>query len=439
MIDKLPSLATVLCLILIQSKVGVPPAAAQQKPPPLSNEQLLTEIQRRACLYFWECADPKTGLTNDRAKNRVKDDNTAASVSSTGYALAALPIAVEHKWVTRKEALKRAEITLRFLVYKSPQVHGWFYHWPDRRTGLRGWNCEVSTIDTALLVAGALMCGQYFHGTEVERLANSLYDRLDWDWVRTNGGAKPNKLTVSHGWKPETGFLPYEWDRYCELKTLYILGLGARKPLRAESWTVWERTVVEYKGRKTLGGGPIFFHEMAYGYWDFRDQRDKLGWDYWVSALNGIQINRQYCIDNIPMRRTYFEDIWGLNANDAPDGYRAYSAPGSEDGTVSPTGAVASIMCYPDLATRAANTIYSKYADRLWGRYGFGNAFNVDRNWYDPDVIGIDLGMVLLAIENHRTGLPWKLMAALPATQRAWKRIGFRRTKESLPRPIFLP
>lgn len=412
-------------------------AAAPQTLPKMTDSALLTEVQRRAFRFFWEKSDPTTGLTNDRAKNRGEDDYTVASVASTGYALAALPIAVEHRWVEKDKAYLRALTTLRFLHDKMPSEHGWFYHFIDKRTGERAWNCELSSIDTALLLMGTLACGQYFRGTEIERLANALYDRVDWTWMRTNGGEKPEKLTLCMGWKPEDGFIKSEWDSYNELMFLYLLGLGAKRdPLPADSWKAWTRNPITYAGMTTLAGGPIFFHQMAYGYYDFRGQRDALGWDYEVSAKEGTRINRQYCLDQSKVRKTYAPDIWGLNANDAPDGYKAYAAPGDEDGTVSPTGAIASIMVTPDLANAAAQGIYTRYGDKLWGNYGFGNAFNVDKDWYDPDVIGIDLGMVLLAIENHRTGLPRKLIARHPATRRAWKKAGFHRTNEPQPRPL---
>jgi hypothetical protein len=394
-------------------------------------------VQRRAFRFFWEKTDPETGLTNDRARNRGEDDYTIASIASTGYALAALPIGVEHRWVKREEAYARARTTLRFLHDRMPNTKGWYFHFVDRRTGERAWNCELSSIDTALLLAGVLICGQYFRGTEVERLANALYDRVDWTWMRTNGGAKPEKKTLSHGWMPEKGFLPNEWDRYCELMTLYLLGLGsARDPLPEESWAAWERNVFEYGERKTLAGGPIFLHQMAHGFYDFRSHRDRAGWDYWVTSVEATRMHAQFCQDRAAKRKTYAHDVWGLNASDGPDGYRAYGIPDEEDGTVSPTGVLASVIFTPELSIATARTIYERYGDRLWGRYGFGNAFNVDRDWYGPDVIGIDLGMALLAIENHRTGLPWRWMMSHPAMQRAWKRAGFRKTEEPEPRPM---
>src|SRR5579884_193396 len=415
-------------------------ASAQTQPlPKLSTDQLLTEVQKRAFRFFWEKSDPATGLTNDRARNVGPDDTyTVASIASTGYALAALPVAVEHGWVSRQDAYDRALLTLRFIHDKLPSVHGLYYHFIDKRTGERVWNCELSSIDTVLLMEGVLICGQYWSKTEVHRLASDLYDRMDWTWMRTNGGAQPNKLVVSMGWKPETGFLGSNWDSYDELMQLYFLGLGSpRDPLPAASWTAWKRPVITYDGMKTLTGGPIFLHQMSQIFYDLRDRRDSEGWDYWVSATEATKINRQFCLDHAATRKTYGPNIWGLNACDYPDGYTAFDAPGTnEDGTVSPTGAIASIIFTPKLSRAAAQAFYTQYGDKIWGRYGFADAFNVDRNWYDPDVIGIDLGMALLAIEDARTGLIWKLVASNPATTVALQRAGFHKTEEVGARPL---
>lgn len=410
--------------------------ATPQTLPPLSDARLLDEVQRRAALFFWERSDPKTGLANDRANNGGKDDYTVASIASTGYALAALPVAVNRGWANRDVAEQRALLTLRFVVDKMPNNHGWLYHFIDGRTGRRVWNSEVSTIDTSLLIAGAIACGQYFRG-EVARLAGRLYDRLDWTWARTNGGAKPDKKVVTHGWTPEHGFIPNNWDSYCELMLIYLLGLGAnRDPIPASSWQAWKRSEYSYRGTTTLAGGPIFMHQMAHAYYDFKDRRDSLGFDYWVSSANATRINRQFCIDNPTGRKTYSSEVWGLNASDGPGGYKSYGVPEPEDGTVSPSGALTSILFTPDLSKKAAQAMYSRYGDRIWGRYGFADSFNVDRGWYDPDVIGIDLGMALLAIENHRTGLIWNLLKSHPSTVRAMKAAGLAPTKEPSPRPL---
>lgn len=405
---------------------------------PLKDTQLLDEIQHRAFLFFWERSDPATGLTNDRAKNTFGEDAfTVASIASTGYALAALPIAVEHHWIEKQTAYDRALITLKFVHDKLACVHGFYYHFIDKRTGERVWSCELSSIDTTLLVIGALEAAQYWNGTEVEKLANEIYHRMDWQWMRTNGGLTPNKLVVSMGWNPEKGFIASNWENYCELMTLYMLAMGEPEhPLGVDSWKGWKRNEVEYGGRKTLAGGPIFMHQMAQSFFNFKNQRDVLGYDYWVTSEQATLINRQFCIDHSKNRKSYTDDIWGLNACDAPDGYNAFGAPGDENGTVSPTGALASLIFTPEISIRSANVVYAQLADKVWGKYGYIDSFNLDRDWFDPDVIGIDLGMVIVAIEDYRTGLPWRLIQSHPDLKRAWKIAGFHTTKESTPRPM---
>jgi hypothetical protein len=327
------------------------------------------------------------------------------------------------------------------LVEQMPHKHGWMYHFVERRTGQRVWKCEISTMDTGLLVLGALVCGQYFHGSAVERLANRLYDRLDWVWIRTNGGKKPEKRLIAHGWKPEGGFLRYDYDEYSEAILLYLLGLGAKEnPLPSASWDAWKRRRVTYPlptgDAETLTGGAIFLHQMPFGYYDLRNMRDRPGFDYMVSAENAHRIHRQFCRDRAAQRRTYRDGYWGLNASDGPKGYRAYGFPEPEDGTVSPTGMIGSVLFLPQETQSIAEKMADELKGELWGHYGFSNAFNLDKNWYDTDVIGIDLGMALLAIENHRSGLVWRLLTGHPATGRALKRAGFHRTRESGARPL---
>ncbi len=394
-----------------------------------SASPLLNSVERRACLFFEQQSNPVTGLTLDRARNRGPFDKSdhIASIASTGYALASLPIAASRGWVKPHDAYLQALRTLRFVCFHMQSVHGWRYHFIDARTGVRVWHCEVSSIDTALLVEGALMAGQYWRHTEVQRLAGLLYDDIDWQWMLTNGGSQPFKKTLSMGWTPEKGFIASNWDSYCELMQLYLLGMGASKhPLPAACWKAWRRTPVAFHGISTLAGGPVFLFEMSQEWFDFRRQCDSEGWNYDAAARNGIIINKLYCQSLASMRKTYAQGYWGLNASDAPSGYAAFGAPqGPEDGTVSPTGVVAAILETPQRAKRTVNKMYARLKSELWGRYGFGDAFNLDKNWFDHDVLGIDLGMAMLALEDSRTGLPWRLLQSCQNLRRAWKQAGF--------------
>jgi len=415
----------------------------KRKVPPksqLTDEQLLDEVQRRAILYFWETADPRTGLVNDRASNFGDDSYTEASSAATGYGLAALAIGVEHGWLNRSEAETRARETIQFLL-SMPNQHGWMLHYVDKRSGLRTWKSEFSSLDTALLLAGAIVCSEYFSSddssNEISVLVDTLYRRVDWWWMLTNEGAKPQKRILSHGWHPESRFIGYDYGGYSEAILLYLLGLGApTNPLPKETWEAITRPMQTYDGAQSLQGGPIFIHQMPSGFFNFRNQRDRLGYDYWVSSTNAMIIHRQFCLDRSAEFRTYAEGFWALNASDGPQGYAAYGAPeGTNDGTVSPTGAISSIPFTPELAFSAVRSLYKKRG--LWGKYGFVNAFNIDKNWVDKDVIGIDLGMVLLSIENYRTGLIWTLMNSFYSSGPALRAAGFHLTLEPNPRPVY--
>jgi hypothetical protein len=407
-------------------------------------DELLLEVQHRAVRFFWEQTDDETGLAKDRANNSHEDSYKLASLAATGYALAALPVAVEHGWLDRQKSIERALMTLGF-VRDLDHVEGWLPHFVELESGERLPGQEVSTIDTALFFAGALVCARYFgqgaDGAQVEQAAMDLFDRLDWLWMLTNGGSKPEKKVISHGWTPEHQFLPYNYADYSEAILLLLLGLGAKeKPLPAVCWAALERRLQTYAGIESIAGDPIFIHQMPLGYFDFRNCRDRLGYDYWTSSVNAMRIHRRYCEDHRSDSATFAAGFWGLNASDGPEGYRAYGAPnGPSDGTVSPTGAIGALPFDHSLGLSALHALAAQKELPLWGRYGFCNSFNLDRHWATPDVIGIDLGMVLLGIENYRTGLVWKLMGSTQIAQRAVKSTGLKVTTEPEHRPVYVP
>lgn len=393
----------------------------------LSNENLIFEIRRRACQFFIDQANLDTGLISDRASNFSEDNYSVSSIASSGYGLVALVVSVEHKYISNNDAYCQALKTLKFVKDHLVNKFGWYYHFVDKQSGDRVWNCEISSIDTAILVTGALVCGQYFEKTEVQELANIIYEKIDWKWMLTNDGQYPDKLVLSHGWKPEIGFLKSNWDTYCEHMFLYLLGMASKnKALSGLSWDAWRRPLISWGGKKTLYGGPIFIHQMSHGFYNFKDKNDRLGWNYWNTSVEATHINREFCYANSHNRKSYSQNIWGLNSCDHPDGYKTSAAPGDEDGTVSPSGAIASIIFTPELSIEAANIFYKNFRDKLWGKYGFSNALNVDRNWYGKDVIGIDLGMLLISIENWETGMIWELMASHYSTSIAFEKAGFK-------------
>lgn len=398
----------------------------------MDTKVLLEQLTRRAFDYFWREGHPDTGFVKDRANNHERDEFVVSSIASSGFALAVLPIAVRRGWVERAQAVKRAEQTLESHL-QLPHQRGWLYHFIHWETGERHWNCEVSSIDTGLLVMGALVAAEGLDAPVLRKQAQSLYERLDFPWMLTDGGARPTEKMLSMGWKPETGFLASRWDHYSEHMFLYLLAMGSpTHPIPSECWDVWYRPLVRYQNYPILFGGPLFLHQMSHVFIDFRGKRDRLGYNYWIASRNATLAQRAFCIEMACRYKTYNEDVWGLTASDGPDGYRAYGAPGDieHDGTVAPTAPITSLIFTPEESLKALRAIYDRYHSKLWGRYGFGNAFNVERDWWDKEVIGIDLGMMALAIENAETRLVWELSARIPAIQRGLKAAGFRAVSE---------
>lgn len=407
-------------------------AAVSVAPVPVF-DPVLDDLSRRAVQYFWEQSHPKTGLTLDRANNKEDQPRTehVASIAATGFALSALAIGAERGWIERDKALERARKTMRTLVDFPIRSRGWYLHWVDWESGNRLWKSEVSTIDSGILWAGMLIAERYFKDPEITRASDRILREVDWEWMLTDGGAKPDSLSLTMGWHPETGFIKARWDSYNELMLLYILALGANERFPEKSWADWKRPEIEYKGLKLLVGGPLFLHQMSHVFYDFSGRRDALGYDYWVGARNATLANRQYCVDNPKGFEAYGPDVWGLSACDGPDGYNAFGAPGwiSDDGTLAPAAAVASVLFTPSESLAAAKAIQAKHPE-TYGRYGYTTGFNPTRKWQSPDVIGIDLGQMLLAIENHRDGLPHRLSMSHPVAQRGMARAGFRKTEE---------
>lgn len=391
----------------------------------LSTPPLIDELQHRAVSFFWNESNPATGFTKDRASNGDgADTHTIASCAAVGYALIAYPIGVEHKWLKRDDALDRTRLTLAHLLTDWQQSHGWLYHFTDWRTGERQWNCEASSIDTALCLAGVLFADRYWNDPQVSRDAKAFEDRIDWNWMLTDGGAMPNAVHLCMGWHPESGFINARWNEFNEGKFLYILAYGLTD-ITTAGWDQIKRPPVNYHGLDLITGGPIFMHEMSEGFYDFRSLRDRLGYNYAIEEHNDALASRQYCIDNPKHMAGYGPDFWGLNASDQPDGYGASGAPGwiTDDGTVCPTGPLAAMPAVPKEALSFAVALRKDYP-KAWGKYGFPDALNPTKNWIDTDVLGIDLGMMLLAVEDERTGFVWRVNLANPIIKRGFDRAG---------------
>lgn len=400
-----------------------------------NDDEFLEYAQRANFDYFWYLGNPENGLVPDRTA-----DSSPCSIAAVGFGLTALGIGADHGWITREQASGRTLTTLKTFLF-GPQGesregvmgnHGWFYHFLDMREGTRASGCELSTIDTALFLAGALYARQYFNGpgaTEalIRADADALLNRVDWQFMSQQNGA------LSLAWRPESGFADYgQWSGYNEAMILYCLGLGAANhPLPASAWSVWTNGYSwgsEY-GQSYLTFAPLFGHTYSHCWIDFRNIADGYmnarGCTYFENSRRATLAQVAYC-SSAP-HAGYGANMWGLTACDGPDGYRARGLPpeATDDGTIAPTGAGGVIPFAPAKAIAALRAMYDRYRAELWTAYGFRDAFNPERNWFDSDELGIDQGPIVVMIENYRTQRVWRLFMQNAVVQRGLERAGF--------------
>jgi hypothetical protein len=403
-------------------------------------DQQLQELQHRAFAYFQHEANPHNGLVLDKTA-----PDWPASIAATGLALSSYPVAVERGLMAMSAAVERTLATLRFF-WESPQgpepdatgYRGFYYHFLDMHTGRRVWQCELSTVDSAFLLAGMLVAAEYFvadtsEQREIRQLAEALYLRADWQWAQNDGA------TICHGWKPESGFLDCRWQGYDEALLLYVLALGSPSyPLPATAYAAWASTYEwrRYYDVDYLYAGPLFTHQLSHVWIDFRGIQDAFmrgkGIDYFENSRRATQIQQLYAIDN-PLRFTgYGRDAWGITASDGPgpaalqiDGverrfydYFGRGAPdGVDDGTLAPWAVVASLPFAPEIVLPAIQHYVHGLGLHERNSYGFKSTFNPTFagvpgsrcGWVSPFHFGLNLGPIVLMIENHRSGMLWKL------------------------------
>ncbi len=429
--------------LLIPHPDGVPAVPAVFR----TDDEFLDLVMATAFDYFWREANPANGLVKDRSTT-----HSFCSIAATGFGLTALSIGVDHGWIDRKQAAERVLTTLR-TFWRGAQGgersgvighRGWFYHFLDMQQTTRYRQVELSSIDTALFLAGALDAGEYFGRadateSEIRWLAKALLERVDWRWM-TDG-----QDTLTMGWHPETGFIRSRWVGYNEAMVLYILAMGAPQGgLGAEAWEGWTRGYrwATHHGHSYVEFAPLFGHQYSHCWIDFRGLADAYlrgrGLDYFENSRRATLANRAYATANPKGWRGYGTDCWGLTACDGPGfapyhGYMARGAPPAEndDGTIAPTAAGSSIPFAPAECIAALRYMYDTYREQLWTPFGFRDAFNVTAGWWDPDVLGIDQGPMLIMIENHRTGRVWKRFMQNEVIQRGLQRAGIRRLNGS--------
>jgi hypothetical protein len=419
-------------------------------------EQQLQHLQRSAFAYFNHETNPLNGLVVDKTA-----PSWPASIAATGLALASYPVAVERGLMTQALAIARTLAALRFFR-DSPQgpepdatgYKGFYYHFLDMNTGRRAWECELSTVDSAFLFAGMLAAAAYFSGDtpeqrEIRELADMLYARADWRWVQADDG------TIGHGWKPEGDFLKYRWQGYDEGLLMYVLAMGSpTHPLPVAAYTAWCSSY-EWKncyGIDYLYAGPLFTHQLSHAWIDFRGIRDAYmrdkGIDYFENSRRATQIQQRYAVDNPLGFVDYGTDCWGITASDGPGpatavvngverqfyDYEGRGAPyGIDDGTISPWAVVASLPFAPEIVLPSLHHYMHRLDLHDRHRYGFKSSFNPSFRegaasacgWISPWHFGLNLGPIVLMVENHRSGMLWRLMRGCSGIVDGLKRAGF--------------
>jgi hypothetical protein len=403
------------------SSIAAPTAGPSPSLAP-SDDSFLDEVEKACFLYFWEQGHPDTGLVKDRSKANTSDNSIVASIAATGFGLTALCIGEKRGWIGYGEARDRVLTTLTFLDRKMPTHRGFFFHWANITTGERVWDAEASSVDTAILLCGVLTARQHFRYAEITKLATEIFARVDWSWL------SEDTILLPHGWTPEFGFLPYRWDYYSELMMIYLLGLGSEEhPLPPNAWNAWKRTTFDYDGLRYIGSyAPLFVHQYSQAWFDFRNKRDRYA-DYFKNSAIATEAHRLFCLELGKQFPDYSNDLWGISASDSQNGYVVWGGPpeiGPIDGTVAPSAPGGSLPFQPQATLRVLKNIKAHYP-RAWSRYGFVNAFNPLKNWYDADVIGIDTGITMLMAENLRTGFVWETFMKNPEARRGLQRAGF--------------
>jgi hypothetical protein len=431
-------------------------APAQPAPGDMTpaDEAMLDALQHAAFDYFLGATNLRNGLVADTTRA-----GSPSSIAVVGFAMSAYPVAVERGWIARYEAVQRCLAALRFFAHSdqsgsaaSTGHRGFYFHFLDVDSGLRAWASELSSIDTALLIAGAMTAATYFDAastdeTELRALADALYRRVDWRWAQRDEGA------LSQGWRPECGFLHYGWDGYDEAIVLYVLALGSpTHPLTDAAFETWTMTYQweNLYGYDVLYAGPLFTHQYSHAWIDFRGIRDRFmrekDCDYFENSRRATYVQREYAIRNPRSFVGYGQDCWGLSAGDGPStppqrvagrlqsfyGYAARGVPfGPDDGTIAGPSILGSLVFAPEIVLPALRSLQAR------GPGGTGAAirasgFNAtvdsasSAGWISEGEFGLDQGLSVLMIENFRTGLPWRLSRSNACIRAGLRRAGFK-------------
>jgi hypothetical protein len=420
---------------------GVSPAVSESNAHALAalpDDELLALVQRQTFRFFWEGAHPASALTPDRRTTREAEFDDLVAIGGSGFGVMALIVAVERGWVSRDDALERLGRMLDALT-RSTSYHGVFPHFMNARTGATipfGRKDDGGDlVETSFLMMGLLCVRQYFdRDTPLER---SLRGRITWLWqeVEWNWHTRDARKLLYWHWSPNNGWaLDHEIRGWNECLVTYVLAAGS--PRYAIEADVYHRGFAAGRdflnGKSYYGvelplgapyGGPLFFTHYSFSGLDPRGLKDRYA-DYWEQNVRHVRINQAHCVANPYNYKGYGASCWGLTASDDPGGYSAH-APDLDNGTISPTAALSSMPYAPTEVMRTLRHFFSAHGEKIWGRYGFVDAFCEQQNWVADTYIAIDQGPIVIMIENYRTGLLWKLFMSVPEVQAGLRRLGF--------------
>jgi hypothetical protein len=413
---------------------------ASASPRAFTNDAAFLEyLQQTTFDFFWYEANPTNGLIRDRS-----EPSSACSIAAVGFGLTGICIAIDHGWITRDQGRQRVLAALQ-TFYNGPEgtatsgtigYNGWFYHMLDMNSATRSGTSELSSIDTGLLLAGVLYARQYFDANQsdenqIRTLADGIFGRVDWLWM-ANGGS-----SLTMGWTPESGFISARWIGYDEAMILYIMGLGSGK-LPSVDWNSWTSGYVWHTnyGYAYVEFPPLFGHQYSHCWVDFRHIADNYmngrGISYFENSRRATLAQRAYCVANPGGFAGYGSNVWGITACDGPGfgpyaGYNARGAPPAQndDGTLAPTAPSGSLPFAAEVCLPALRNLYAQFRTNILCSYGMRDAFNLSANWWDPDVIGIDEGPILLMAENYRTQRVWQRFMSVPEIQLGLASAGF--------------
>jgi hypothetical protein len=405
----------------------------------LSDDALIEAVQRQTFRYFWEGAHPRSGLAYDRRTTQAHPADDKVTLGGSGFGVMAIVIAVERGWITREAAVERLRAMVEVLLHATC-YHGAFPHFMNGRTGatIPFWRKDDGgdLVETSFLIMGLLCARQYFdRDTPIESAIRAriswMWEEVEWNWYARDDG----KLLYWH-WSPNNGWsMNHSIRGWNECLVTYVLAASSRRyPIDP---AVYHRGFAQgpgylngksYYGTKLpLGapyGGPLFFTHYSFCGLDPRGLKDRHA-DYWEQNTRHVRINRAHCVANPGKYKGYGESCWGLSASDDPAGYAAH-APDNDNGTIAPTAALASLPYAPAEVMKVLRHFLSQHGDKLFGHFGFVDAFCEGQNWYADTFLAIDQGPIIVMMENHRTGLPWKLFMSVPEVQAGLRRLGFK-------------